>query len=324
MANYNSSSRRLGRMNSPLARFLYILLMFDVLGARLIGQRLNLNGISSSEIRYIEHSIVSRVSSKTEVYSKRIVRTVSGSGQASLIIRKVVEGSLCQEVEEVDHGFMNFYGANITEDFFLEFLDSNFPTMNEDSGTTSNDSIVQLRIMDRGGTYGLNGRVGIYTKSGESSDPFIKLFDLYFSDIESHWNPRATNETFVSEGDLVDARPVMLDELVANPTLFQGKRIRVSGRYIHHLSRIVSSRCEGDWPGDSKTFVGVGETSAFYDHTPIRNFDQKEVTIDGVFQMSSIDFELGRPGVVRRVTLVRAGEMGRSECADETRDTQRD
>lgn len=46
------------------------------------------------------------------------------------------------------------------------------------------------------------------------------------------------------EGDLVPARPVSLKELLANPTAFDGKRVRVSGYYHRedHFSSLTFSQ----------------------------------------------------------------------------------
>jgi hypothetical protein len=89
------------------------------------------------------------------------------------------------------------------------------------------------------------------------------------------------------EGDLVTARPLSLTELLANPTFFDGKRVRVSGYYHQedHCSNLTFSKKS---KGDAKKGIWIDAASTFADTAHLDRANNSYITVEGSFS--------GRPG----------------------------
>jgi hypothetical protein len=127
------------------------------------------------------------------------------------------------------------------------------------------------------------------------------LIIAFYNQIAPEADRKITQRTI--EGDLVPARPVSLKELLANPTAFDGKRVRVSGYYHRedHFSNLTFSKKSRM---DTKQGIWINSASAFADTARIDHANNSYVTVEGTF--------VGQPGgnfdawpaEIERITLI--------------------
>jgi hypothetical protein len=105
------------------------------------------------------------------------------------------------------------------------------------------------------------------------------------------------------EGDLVPARPVSLKELLANPTAFNGKRVRVSGYYHQedHCSNLTFSKKSRT---DPQKGIWLDNSSTFADTAHLDYANNSDVTVEGTFVGSPGGNFGAWPAEIERITLI--------------------
>ena len=112
-----------------------------------------------------------------------------------------------------------------------------------------------------------------------------------------------TSTSRTIEGDLVTARAVSLKELLADPTAFDGKRVRVSG-YYHREDHFSSLTFSKKSRMDTKQGIWIGGPSTFADAALLNYANDSYVTVEGTFVGRRGGHFSAWPAEIERTTLV--------------------
>jgi hypothetical protein len=122
----------------------------------------------------------------------------------------------------------------------------------------------------------------------------------FYDQVAPEADRKITSRTI--EGDLQPARPVTLNELLANPSAFDGKRVRVSGYYHgeNHFSSLTFGKKskmdtdQGIWINGASTFAKASR----FDRT-----NNSYVTVEGTFSGRRGGNFGAWPAEIERLTL---------------------
>jgi hypothetical protein len=105
------------------------------------------------------------------------------------------------------------------------------------------------------------------------------------------------------EGDLVPARTVSLEELLTNPTAFDGKRVRVSGYYRRgdHFSSLTFGRKSRM---ETEQGIWIDSASTFADPAHLKYPNNSNVTVEGTFVGRRGGHFGAWPAEIERVTRI--------------------